>query len=212
MNHDQSQSLMQRALMVCKLVIQYYDIIIFFYNSCYHCALYPAYSEDIISVLFLFHCDIINAGKDLAEVVQKNQKSATITYSLKRDEQIHGGGGTSGKFSVKYDVERALDAGDLHVIDGFFVHAIAPEGLPPMPKNVLFTLDVSGSMAGDKIKQVKDAMWSICGDLMEGDQFNIMTFNVSIDMMAKELLTVTPANIRRAKNYVNSMVADGCKY
>ena len=167
---------------------------------------------DFFPIVRLTH--YFQTGNEIEErnIKLKNKNSAKITYFKNSDAQILAEDGISGKFSVTYDVERALDAGDLHVIDGFFVHAIAPEGLTPMPKNVLFILDVSASMAGVKIKQLKDAMWSICGEMIEGDQFNIMTFNACIDWMTEKLLQVVPENIRKAKHYVNSMAANGCKY
>lgn len=40
------------------------------------------------------------------------------------------------------------------VHDGYFVHYFAPKGLPVVPKDVIFVIDVSGSMTGTKIKQV----------------------------------------------------------
>lgn len=40
------------------------------------------------------------------------------------------------------------------VYDGYFVHYFAPRGLPVVPKDVIFVIDVSGSMIGTKIKQV----------------------------------------------------------
>lgn len=50
------------------------------------------------------------------------------------------------------------------VYDGYFVHYFAPKGLPVVPKDVIFVIDVSGSMIGTKIKQVKwtnlmDSLW-----------------------------------------------------
>ena len=44
----------------------------------------------------------------------------------------------------------------LQVVDGYFVHYFAPVGLPAVDKNVLFVLDTSGSMAGTKIKQLRE--------------------------------------------------------
>lgn len=40
------------------------------------------------------------------------------------------------------------------VHDGYFVHYFAPKGLPVVPKDVIFVIDVSGSMIGTKIQQV----------------------------------------------------------
>lgn len=42
----------------------------------------------------------------------------------------------------------------LQVDDGYFVHYFAPRGLPVVPKDVIFVIDISGSMIGTKIKQV----------------------------------------------------------
>lgn len=42
--------------------------------------------------------------------------------------------------------------------DGYFVHYFAPRGLPVVPKDVIFVIDVSGSMTGTKIKQVMESV------------------------------------------------------
>lgn len=40
------------------------------------------------------------------------------------------------------------------VVNGYFVHFFAPQGLPVVPKNIVFVIDVSGSMQGRKMEQV----------------------------------------------------------
>lgn len=42
----------------------------------------------------------------------------------------------------------------VQIYDGYFIHYFAPRGLPPVEKNVVFVIDVSGSMFGTKMKQV----------------------------------------------------------
>lgn len=44
---------------------------------------------------------------------------------------------------------RLFQVSDLH-----FVHFFAPSNLSPLPKNIVFVIDVSGSMWGVKMKQV----------------------------------------------------------
>jgi hypothetical protein len=96
------------------------------------------------------------------------------------------------------------------VVDGYFVHFFAPSGLEPVDKNVLFVLDVSGSMGGQKITQTKDAMKEILSDLRPGDMFNIITFSTSLKFWHGEgLLPATRENIRGAKEFVKEMKADG---
>lgn len=40
------------------------------------------------------------------------------------------------------------------IVNGYFVHYFAPREMPVFPKNVIFVIDRSGSMAGRKIEQV----------------------------------------------------------
>lgn len=61
--------------------------------------------------------------------------------------------------------------------DGYFVHFFAPSDLKPIPKHVVFVLDISGSMYGRKLEQVKQAMQVILGELTESDFFNLVEFS-----------------------------------
>jgi Mg-chelatase subunit ChlD len=71
----------------------------------------------------------------------------------------------------------------LQVNDGYFVHFFAPTNLKPLHKHVVFVLDVSGSMGGRKIEQLKEAMTAILDDLNDGDYFNIIEFSYSVTVM-----------------------------
>lgn len=44
------------------------------------------------------------------------------------------------------------------IVNGYFVHFFAPQGLPVVPKNVVFVIDVSGSMHGRKMEQVLSSL------------------------------------------------------
>lgn len=44
------------------------------------------------------------------------------------------------------------------IVNGYFVHFFAPDDLPQMPKNVVFVIDRSGSMDGEKMKQASHMM------------------------------------------------------
>ena len=81
--------------------------------------------------------------------------SAQIHYNPDGRKQRKYGPSLVGQFVVQYDVERKLDAGEFIIRQGYFVHIISPNGLSPIPKDILFILDVSGSMQGRKIKQLQ---------------------------------------------------------
>ncbi len=114
------------------------------------------------------------------------------------------------QFSVRYDVDRQSDkAGEIQVIDGYFAHFVAPENLPPMAKHVVFVLDVSGSMLGKKMNQVKNAMKSILTQLRDIDFFSILQFSDNVTEWRSEASAATKESIDGAKSYVDSIEASG---
>ncbi|XP_058046815.1 inter-alpha-trypsin inhibitor heavy chain H5 isoform X2 [Ahaetulla prasina] len=107
--------------------------------------------------------------------------------------------GVLGDFIIRYDVNRELSVGEVQVLDGYFVHYFAPKDLPPLPKNIVFVLDRSASMMGTKMKQTREALFTILHDLRPGDHFNIIGFSNEIKVWKEEqLVPVTPENIRDA--------------
>ena len=101
----------------------------------------------IIGIVETFNTD--------ADIDFHQLNSARIRYSPTKARQRQYGPSMVGQFVVQYDVERNMNAGEFLVCDGYFVHLFAPTGLPPIPKNILFMLDKSGSMLGTKIQQLK---------------------------------------------------------
>merc|ERR1719367_2342165 len=126
----------------------------------------------------------------IAEITryEDNPKNATIVFAPTKEYQEEAGEqGVSGKFLVRYDVDRQGQDTEVQVIDGYFVHYFVPNDLEPLPKHVLYVLDVSGSMQGEKLEQMKDAMFTVLDDMTESDYFNIITFNNKVLHWNKEL-------------------------
>ena len=74
----------------------------------------------------------------------------------------------------------------------------------------MFVLDVSGSMNGVKLKQTKEAMSTILDDLRPSDVFNIIVFEGLVRFWTNEgAVLATPANIRKAKDFIRSVMASG---
>ncbi|KAF5287093.1 hypothetical protein FQA39_LY16078 [Lamprigera yunnana] len=114
-----------------------------------------------------------------------DEKTATVKFSpnVERQKQLAHIIGTkeengfAGQFVLQYDVERDPHGGEVLVQDGYFVHFFAPSDIKPLAKQVVFILDTSGSMWGDKIRQLKEAMNKILEQLNEQDSFNLVEFN-----------------------------------
>merc|ERR1712183_328256 len=107
--------------------------------------------------------------------------NAWVVFAPSKEYQLEAGDqGVSGRFVVRYDVDRQGEDSEVQVIDGYFVHYFVPSNLPALPKHLVFVLDTSGSMSGEKIEQLKDAMLTVLEDLTESDFFNIIEFNSEV--------------------------------
>ena len=126
-----------------------------------------------------------NLGGDPSKVQVIFKPDATA-QKLMLEKQTNKDGGIQGEFIVEYDVDRKDHENDVQVLDGYFVHFFAPESLSTLPKHVVFVLDISGSMLGEKLQQTKDAMVTILDDLTEQDHFNILTFSDDVTHWAPE--------------------------
>ncbi len=99
--------------------------------------------------------------------------------------------------------------------DGFFLLMAAPS--PQLakrsirPKDVVFVLDKSGSMSGEKIEQAKNALTFCLNSLSQQDRFRIITFSNTVRAhgLAKGLLPASSDNIRDARDLVEQISAGG---
>nr|XP_009510920.1 PREDICTED: inter-alpha-trypsin inhibitor heavy chain H4 [Phalacrocorax carbo] len=115
----------------------------------------------------------------------------------------------NGDFVVRYDVKRGAAAGDIQIANGYFVHYFAPHEMPVFPKNVVFVIDRSGSMAGRKIEQTRDALLKILQDLHPEDHFSFITFNNKVVEWKSSLLQATAENVASAAGFVRTLSASG---
>ncbi|XP_071296245.1 inter-alpha-trypsin inhibitor heavy chain H4 [Agelaius tricolor] len=115
----------------------------------------------------------------------------------------------NGDFVVRYDVKREATAGDIQIVNGYFVHYFAPQEMPVFPKNVIFVIDRSGSMTGRKIEQTRDALLKILQDLRQEDHFSFITFNHKVVEWKSSLLPATEENVASAAALVQTLAARG---
>ncbi|XP_035003901.2 inter-alpha-trypsin inhibitor heavy chain H2 isoform X2 [Hippoglossus stenolepis] len=145
----------------------------------------------------------VTSSKDKAHVVFKPN------LQQQRKCENCSGSAVDGVFTVKYDVTRDSNAGELQVSDGHFVHFFAPSNLSPLPKNIVFVIDVSGSMWGVKMKQTVEAMQAILDDLTIDDHFSIVDFNHNVRCWNEELVQGSSIQVTDAKKYIQSIKPNG---
>jgi len=96
--------------------------------------------------------------------------------------------------------------------EGFFLHLFSPEIEDvggALDKDIIFVLDKSGSMSGDKIGQLKDAFSEITKQLPEDDKFNIIIFDGEIEEYSDSLLQASEDEKADADNYIGAIEAEG---
>ncbi|XP_053572404.1 inter-alpha-trypsin inhibitor heavy chain H5 [Bombina bombina] len=144
-------------------------------------------------------------------VINQTGSLANITFNPNVIQQaMIANNGILGDFIIRYDVKRELSVGDIQVLNGYFVHYFAPTDLPPLPKNVVFVIDTSASMVGTKIRQTKEALFTILQDLRPDDHFNIIGFSNRLKVWHQNtLVQVTPNNIRDAKKFIYGLNPTG---
>lgn len=146
-------------------------------------------------------------------ILHASETKRELVYIPPVDAQFSSPGesvGLKGDMVLKYTLTPPVDNGGTLIInDGAFVHYFAPVGLSTMDKTVIFVIDVSGSMGGEKISQVKVAMHSILSRLRETDSFNIIIFSNDASRWKSGPVSVTTGHISSARSYIDGLSAGG---
>jgi Ca-activated chloride channel homolog len=77
------------------------------------------------------------------------------------------------------------------------------------PREVIFVIDTSGSMAGDSIEQARAALLNGLRTLHPTDRFNVIQFNSSFETLFDGPVSASPEHIERASRYVRGLRANG---
>jgi Ca-activated chloride channel family protein len=129
------------------------------------------------------------------------------------------GGGDAENFQLNYslaeeDVSLSLLTYRKKGEDGHFLMMLSPkvdfDKRRISSKDVIFVIDVSGSMDGEKLKQAKEALrFGLKQTLKESDRFNIIAFESKITPMSQAMLFASPLNISQALDFVDKLKAEG---
>jgi Ca-activated chloride channel family protein len=85
----------------------------------------------------------------------------------------------------------------------------APDRQEVIPKDVVFVLDRTGSMSGEKIKQAKGALAFCLNSLDRADRFDVVAFNETPQTLGDRLMTAGAQNVKRALEFVDGFRASG---
>jgi Ca-activated chloride channel family protein len=96
---------------------------------------------------------------------------------------------------------------------GFFLLLVSPkkeiEDAEIVAKDVCLVIDTSGSMAGEKIRQAREALKFCINSLNARDRFSMIRFSTDTESFTESLLDATSENRKRALDWVDKLEARG---
>ncbi len=96
---------------------------------------------------------------------------------------------------------------------GYFLFLATPgSGMqtgPARPKHITFVVDTSGSMAGEKLEQVRAALKQVIGGLGAGDRFNVVAYHSSVLPLWERPRAADPGARQEALRFVDGLRAEG---
>ena len=154
----------------------------------------------------------------------------SLNHTIERIETLAGGGhrvvlaGDAVPGDRDFELNWQADTG-ASVIPALFSEQIEGKhhGLltltPPEPepeksvavpaRELILTIDTSGSMAGESIRQARAALTSALSRLRPKDSFNLIRFDEKSTALFPNSVPADPAMVRRALDYVAYLDADG---
>ncbi|MEE9129539.1 MAG: VIT domain-containing protein [Phycisphaerales bacterium] len=146
------------------------------------------------------------------EIVRDGEYGAKIAYEA-------SGGSLEDDFLLLYDT----DASDLGLSlvahkpekdkPGHFVLMLTPKQLWPkqsyQPQDVVFVIDTSGSMSGEKIEQARRSLQFCIEKLDDRDRFSVVRFSTGFDVLFDQLQAATRDNLAQAHAFIDAFEARG---
>ncbi|MBD3392567.1 MAG: VWA domain-containing protein [Chitinivibrionales bacterium] len=78
-----------------------------------------------------------------------------------------------------------------------------------LDKNIVFVADVSSSMAGERIRQLRASLKAMVDMLNKGDSFNIVAFSTGLDKFKPDIVPASAANKAEAAAFIEGLVEMG---
>ena len=79
----------------------------------------------------------------------------------------------------------------------------------PMPREVIYVIDTSGSMEGMSIEQAREALALAFGRLTPQDRFNVIQFNSYTSKLYPDAVPVNGRTLQQARDYAKNLRANG---
>jgi len=95
------------------------------------------------------------------------------------------------------------------LLAGLPAEAQKDEDSPAIKREVTLVIDRSGSMRNEKIEQVKEAALQIIAGLNEGEAFNIIIYNNTVQWFSRKPVIKSKESEKAARAYIEGITATG---
>jgi Ca-activated chloride channel homolog len=146
------------------------------------------------------------------EIKRPDDKHAVVTY--KAENKV-----PTSDFRLFYDIGKGQVGANVLSYrhddkdEGYFLLLASPEikaaGNERPKKTVVFVVDRSGSMSGEKIEQAKGAAKFVLNNLREGDLFNVIAFDSEVESWKPELQKYNDETRKAALGFIEGIYAGG---
>ena len=152
---------------------------------------------------------VYTGASDYVSVGRVSGEEVVFTYSPSPEEQDDTENGLARDMVVEFDVNHPSDGAGLIVVnDCYFAQFFSPSGIEAVPVDLVFVIDVSGSMSGQKIDQTREALETIINDLRPQDRFSMVTFASAVGYWINSLVSVSEYR-QQAIQFARGLIAGG---
>ena len=131
-------------------------------------------------------------ASDYVGISRQSPNEVIYSYTPTLADQSDTTYGLARDMMVEYDVNHPSDGAGLIIVnDCYFAQFFSPSGIEPVPVDIVFVIDVSGSMSGTKIAQTREALETIINQLRVADRFTMVTFESDVDTWIDRLVSAS---------------------
>ena len=117
-------------------------------------------------------------ASDFVTRTRVSEQEVMFMYAPSVGEQNDQSFGLARDMVIEYDVNHPDDGAGLIIVnDCYFAQFFSPSGVSAIPVDIVFVIDVSGSMSGIKIEQARQSLVAVISQLRTHDRFSIVTFS-----------------------------------
>ncbi len=160
----------------------------------------------------------INSSTDVLSV-ETPEFASDINYPSPTSAHVEYSSNSlpSGDMNIIFKTENTDKDGVMKFYElngtGYFMHVFSPTAddmdISPLNKDIIFLIDKSGSMSGERIADVKEAFSQVIGDLPEDDNFNVIFFDAFMYPYSEYILAANESNKQQATAVVVNTNANG---